>query len=153
MSIYLVQHAQSLPKEIDPEKGISEEGRADTERIASVAKGYNIRISKIQHSGKKRARQTAEIFETIMKPVGGIEASLGLNPLDDVTDFAKSLDPCVNNMIIGHLPFLERLTSWLIINKTDHSLFKFQNGGVICLDKAPENELWHIRWTLMPNIC
>ncbi|MBT3225840.1 MAG: phosphohistidine phosphatase SixA [Deltaproteobacteria bacterium] len=152
MSIFLVQHALALPREMDPAKGISEEGQTDTERIASVAKGYHVRVNKIQHSGKKRARQTAEIFEQVLKPEAGIEASLGLNPLDDVADFGKSLNPSVNDMIVSHLPFLEKLTSWLIIGKTDQSVFKFQNGGIVCLDKAPEDKHWHIKWTLMPKI-
>ncbi len=152
MPIYLVQHARSLPKELDPNKGISEEGQADTERIAGVAKGYHVKVNKIQHSGKKRARQTAEIFAQQLRPEAGIEQSLGINPLDDIADFAKSLDPSLNDMIVSHLPFLERLTTWLVIGKTDQSIFKFQNGGIVCLDKTPGDPYWHIKWTLMPKI-
>ena len=152
MPIYLVQHALSLPKEKDSEQGISEEGRADTERIASVAKGYNISVNKIQHSGKKRARQTAELFARVFEATEGVEISSGLNPLDDVTEFANFLQPSSNCMIVSHLPFLERLTSLLIIGKTDHAIFKFQNGGIVCLDKSSEDEYWHIKWTLMPKV-
>ncbi len=59
MSIYLVQHGLSLPKDIDPEKGLSEKGAADVNRIAEVAQGYGVQVSRIVHSGKKRARETA----------------------------------------------------------------------------------------------
>ncbi len=152
MPIYLVQHALSVPKEMDSEQGISEEGRADAERIASVAKGYNIRVDKIQHSRKKRARQTAELFERLLKPKEGVETRSGLNPLDDATEFANSLQSTSNYMIVSHLPFLERLTSWLIIGKTERAIFKFQNGGIVCLDKTPEDKYWHIKWTLMPKV-
>ncbi len=62
MALYLVQHGKSLPKEIDSEQGLTDEGIADVERIAGVAKSYGIVVSSIQHSGKKRARQTAEIL-------------------------------------------------------------------------------------------
>ena len=31
-------------------------------------------------------------------------------------------------------------------------LFKFQNSGIVCLDKDPETGSWVIVWTLMPNI-
>ncbi len=152
MPIYLVQHAQSLSKEVDPKKGISEEGRADTERIAEVAKGYQVNVSQIQHSGKKRARQTAEIFAAALN-VGAVgESPLPVNPLDDVQDLAKALNPSSQLMIVGHLPHLERLASWLIVKKTDHLVFKFQNSGIICLDKKAEGEFWHIKWTLMPKI-
>jgi len=152
MPIYLVQHALSLSKEVDPEKGISEEGRADAERIAEVAKGYQVQISQIQHSGKKRARQTAEIFAAALN-AGAIEESpLPINPLDDVQDLARALNASSQLMIVGHLPHLERLASWLIVKKIDHPVFKFQNGGIVCLDKIAEEEFWHIKWTLMPNI-
>jgi phosphohistidine phosphatase len=62
MALYLVQHGKSLPKDIDPEKGISDTGRAEVERIAAVAANYGVRIAGIAHSGKKRALQTASIF-------------------------------------------------------------------------------------------
>ncbi len=152
MSIYLVQHARSLSKDIDPEKGISDEGRADAERIAGVAKGYQVQVKKIKHSGKKRAQQTAEIFANTLNPNATIEKTMGLNPLDDVTLVAPSLKPKEDIMLVGHLPNLERLTSYLVSGKTDHSVFKFQNGGIVCLDKEPQEEYWHIKWSLMPKI-
>ena len=42
MAVYLVQHGISLPKDVDPEKGLSKEGIAEVERIAGVAKNYHI---------------------------------------------------------------------------------------------------------------
>jgi len=62
MAVYLVQHGKSLNDQEDPEKGLSERGKAETERIAGVAQGYAVQVSSILHSGKKRARQTAEIM-------------------------------------------------------------------------------------------
>ena len=62
MALFLVQHGISAPKDIDPEKGLSDFGREETNRIAQVAKGYKIPVQKIVHSGKKRAEQTAAIF-------------------------------------------------------------------------------------------
>ncbi len=152
MPIYLVQHALSLPKEQDPEKGISEQGRADTEKIAGVAKGYQVKIGRIQHSGKKRAEQTADIFADVLIPDSGSEAGVGLSPLDDVHDIAGNLNPSTGLMIVGHLPHLERLTSWLVSGQLDHPVFKFQNSGIVCLDKGTEHDQWHIKWTLMPRI-
>jgi phosphohistidine phosphatase len=92
MALYLIQHGQSLPKDQDPQKGLSKEGVAETERMAQLAKNYGVRVSNITHSGKTRARQTAEIFEATLQPSGGIQERSGLNPLDDVTVFAKTID-------------------------------------------------------------
>lgn len=152
MSIFLVQHALSLPEDIDPDKGISDAGLVDTERIAGVARGYRVRVAKIIHSGKKRARQTAEIFARELSPESGVEVVSGLNPLDNVREFAPTLTPLSNLMVIGHLPHLERLTAWMVAGRTDHPVFRFQNSGIVCLDKAAEENFWSIKWTLMPNI-
>jgi phosphohistidine phosphatase len=152
MALYLIQHGKSLPKDQDPKKGLSEEGIAETERIAGVAKGYGVQVSNINHSGKTRARQTAEIFATALEPHGGIHEVSGLNPLDDVVAPADTLDSTKNIMLVGHLPFMERLTSYLITGSTQKPVFKFQNSGIVCLDKDPVAESWVIKWALMPNI-
>ncbi|MBU0736385.1 MAG: phosphohistidine phosphatase SixA [Proteobacteria bacterium] len=153
MAIFLVQHGKSLAKEQSPEQGLSREGTGDVERIAGVAKGYGIHVASIAHSGKKRARQTAEIFASFLKPAAGVHEKAGLKPMDDVTALAGSLKADDNLMIVGHLPFMERLTSFLITGDMDRPVFKFQNGGIVCLDEAPEEKAWVIKWTLMPEIC
>ncbi len=141
-----------MPKDQDPQKGLSQDGAAETERIAQVAKGYGICVSTISHSGKTRARQTAEIFEAALKPSGGIHERSGLNPMDDVTVFADSIGSTEDAMLVGHLPFMERLTAYLITGSFEKPVFKFQNSGIVCLDKDPVTQSWMIKWTLMPHI-
>lgn len=152
MALFLVQHGKSLPKDKDPSKGLSEEGIAETKHIAEVAKGYGVKVSSITHSGKTRARQTAEIFASVLEPEGGVQESSGLNPLDDVTAFADTIDSTENRMLVGHLPFMERMTSYLITGPIERKVFKFQNSGIVCLDKDPDSMSWVIKWSLMPNI-
>ena len=55
-------------------------------------------------------------------------------------------------MLVGHLPFMERLASFLIMGSIDKPVFKFQNSGIVCLDKDPEAQAWIIQWALMPKI-
>jgi phosphohistidine phosphatase len=124
----------------------------DVKRIADVAKGYGVQVSAIVHSGKKRARQTAEILGEALNPPKGVKQMDGLTPLDDVTVSANRLKAESGLMIVGHLPFLERLTSFLITGNTDLRVLKFQNGGVVCLDEESEGTGWVIVWTLMPEI-
>ncbi len=152
MALYLVQHGKSLPKEEDPEQGLSSEGITDVERISTVAKHYGVRVNIIEHSGKKRARETAEIFAEALGPARGIQARSGINPLDDVAQIAGDLRVDDNLMLVGHLPFMERLTSYLITGSVKKLVFKFQNGGIVCLDQEPDRRSWFIKWTLSPNI-
>ena len=152
MAIYLVQHGKSLSKDIDPQQGISEEGQAEVDRIAAVACEYGIRVAEICHSGKKRALQTAEIFAKAFDIPDRLSEREGLKPLDDVAVVAESLNPGDDRMLVGHLPFMERLTSLLVAGDPENTVFKFQNGGIVCLDQSSDNLSWFIKWTLMPNI-
>lgn len=152
MALYLVQHGKNLPKTEDPEKGLSVEGKLETERIAEVAGSYTVNVSKIVHSGKKRARETAEILSSALSPENGLESRSGLNPLDDVRAAAGHLPLDRNIMIVGHLPFLERLIGLLVCGNPDQAVFKLQNSGILCLDHVPEVKNPVIRWALMPSI-
>jgi phosphohistidine phosphatase len=75
-----------------------------------------------------------------------------MKPLDDVVKFAEKITDSENIMLVGHLPFLEKLTSYLVVGSDEKPIFKFQNGGIICLDKESDSQTWIIKWTLMPNI-
>ena len=152
MALYLIQHGKSLPKDQDPDQGLSEDGTTETERIASLAQGYGVRVSQIRHSVKTRARQTAEILARALKPQNDIQEISGIKPMDDVAACAAKISPDENVMLVGHLPFMERITSYLITGSIDQPLIKFQNSGIVCLDKDPETQSWVIKWTLMPNI-
>lgn len=152
MALYLVQHGKSLPKDVDPDQGLSDEGIVETKRIADVARGYQVEVLLIRQSGKKRARQTAEILAEALNPVGGVAEVSGLKPLDDVAACAAALDPATNTMLVGHLPFMERMASFLVTGSAEKPIFRFQNSGIVCLEKDSQSGSWVIAWTLMPKI-
>lgn len=152
MALYMVQHGLSLPKDQDPEKGLAPEGIEDVQRIAAVAQNYGVKVERILHSGKKRALQTAEILANVLKPGAGIEEIGNINPLDDVAAFAAQVDFQANTMVVGHLPFLERLTSLLISGQPEPIVFKLQNGGILCLDQIENQDTPAIKWALMPTV-
>ena len=152
MALYLVQHGKSLSKEKDPEQGLSEAGITETRLIARVAAGYAVAVKGIHHSGKTRARQTAEIFAEALNPVAGVHQIEGIKPMDDVTAIASGLNPEDSLMLVGHLPFMARLTAFIVAGRTEPPVFKFQNSGIVCLDRGPDETNWQIVWTLMPHI-
>ena len=152
MALYLVQHGKSLAKEVDPDQGLSETGIADTRTIARVAAGYNVAVNRIHHSVKTRTRQTAEIFAETLHPTDGVHQIDGIKPMDDVTAIAPVLNPDDALMLVGHLPFMARLTALLVTGRIEPPVFRFQNSGIVCLDKQPNETNWQIIWTLMPTI-
>lgn len=151
MALYLVQHGRSLPKEADPNQGLSPEGIAGTEHTARLSKDLGLKIDGILHSGKTRARQTAEIIAGALHPPDGIKEASGMNPLDDVTPWA-SLKPGSNLMLVGHLPFMERLAALLVTGSQEIPVVAFQNSGIVCLDRAEFSANWVIRWALVPKL-
>jgi len=151
MPLFLVQHGKSLPEEVDPEKGLSDEGKTEVQRMAELAGKHGVVISAIRHSGKKRARETAEIYARVLEPGGGVQQMEGLAPLDDVSQLSLKGEERV--MLVGHLPFMERLTSYLVAASADRPrVLKFQNGGIVCLDRDQTTDSWFIKWTLFPRI-
>ena len=150
MALFLVQHGLTLPKDQDPEKGLSEKGFEDTKRIANVAVSYKIPVSKILHSGKKRARETASIFNSALRIKKPAEKIDGISPMDDVKALADKINLKSDIMIVGHLPFLEKMVSYLTTGNQDLKVYQFQNSGIVCLDH--EQESWFIKWTLNPDI-
>ena len=152
MSLFLVQHGKSLPKEEDPERGLSRQGIEETRAVAEMAAEQNIQISRIIHSGKKRALQTAEIFMKILEPEAGIAKGPGLAPMDDVTTFISTVNAEENTMVVGHLPFMERLVSHLVAGSPETLVVRFQNSGIVCLDTEIDSDSFFIRWTLFPRL-
>ena len=156
MALFLVQHGKSLPKEKDPDQSLSKEGFTETQAMAEMAFEQFVQVTRIIHSGKKRALQTAEIFMKALEPEAGIIKGAGLAPLDDVTQFASSLknEENINEeniMVVGHLPFMERLVSYLVTGSPERPVIKFQNSSIICLDTEDVSEPWFIRWALFPR--
>jgi phosphohistidine phosphatase len=151
MALFLVQHGKSLPKEKDPDQGLSREGLAETQTMATLAAENNVQVMRIIHSGKKRALQTAEIFVRLLEPEAGMTKGAGLAPLDDVAMFASTLNNEENIMVVGHLPFLEKLVSQLVAGSQDTPVIKFQNSSILCLDTEDASGTWFIRWALFPR--
>jgi phosphohistidine phosphatase len=152
MALYLVQHGKCLSKAADPEQWLSEPGISETRQIARVAAGYRVVVKRIHHSVKTRARQTAEIFAHALHPADGVHQIEGIKPMDDVTAIASELNPKDALMLVGHMPFMSRLTAYLVSGRIEPPVFKFQNSGIVCLDRMPDEKYWQIVWTLMPHI-
>ncbi len=128
------------------------EGEKEVDRLAELAAAFNISVLLISHSGKARAKETAIIMANHLKPAASAKEMKGLSPNDDVTGIVKNLHPAENIMLVGHLPFLEKLVSYLVTGTTDLALVRFQRGGIVCLDKDAEDQFWYIKWALMPDM-
>ena len=153
MNIYLMQHGKPVPKEKDPEKPLSKWGRDEVESIAGFLKKAGIQVEAVYHSGKTRARQTAEIMSSKINPGKKPQKRGGLSPLDDVRAIAEEIKQEQKDfMIVGHLPHLEKLISLLITGSDSSHFVRFQQGGVVCLMTNETEKNWAIAWMLVPEV-
>lgn len=150
MVIFLVQHGQCFDKETDPTRSLSPKGRSQIIQVADQASQAGVTVSTIYHSDKLRSQQTAKLFSEPLKATQ-IKSIAGINPMDNVEEFATNFHFLDHSMIVGHLPFMERLTSYLITGCLEPMVVKFQNAGIICLEKN-ENTHWHVKWSIIPVI-
>lgn len=152
MLVYLVQHAKAKREEEDPSRPLAEKGFQDIRRVALYVSRLNIRADKIFHSGKLRAKQTAEVLSENLRPLKGILETDGLAPLDDPLIWEERLKGIKEDiMLVGHLPHLSKLASLLLSGDMDKSIVSFQLGGIVCL-KRDMDEAWSLQWMLIPEI-
>ena len=71
MPLYLVRHGEAYSEAADPDRSLTEAGKATVDGMAQLAAAFKIPVSQIFHSGKTRARQTADIFSKYLKPSEG----------------------------------------------------------------------------------
>jgi phosphohistidine phosphatase len=147
MVVYLVQHGAAVDEAVDPTRPLSPGGRADVQGLARGCAG-RISAGEILHSGKLRAAQTAEILASALgAPVRAVK---GLNPMDSPAPFAETLrERNDDTIVVGHLPFMERLAALLVTGREDPPVVAFQRGGMVCLGEGVG--FWRILWTLFPD--
>ena len=153
MILYLARHAQAKPKEEDPQRSLSDKGRADIQKVAAfLGERETVQVSRILHSGKLRARQTSEVLAEHMHPTGGNSPTEGLAPLDDPAVWAGRLaDTDEDLMLVGHLPHMSKLAALLVTGNADPPVAAFKPGGVVCLERDDQGR-WSLRWMVVPEM-
>ena len=152
MELYLVQHGKAVAKDVDPARPLTQEGRAEVERVAAFIEPLNLCVDCVWHSGKTRADQTAKILAAVIRADKDVIQREGLGPNDDVGELANELDALgLNVMIVGHLPFLNKLASVLITGSESANAVAFKNGGVVSIRRGNDN-LWQLAWLITPEL-
>ena len=150
MIVYLVQHGEAKSESEDPQRPLTEQAIAAVRRMAEWAARAGVKPDEIRHSGKLRASQTATIMAEYLS-CARIGSAAGLAPNDDVRPLAQELNQCCHSlMIVGHLPFLSRLASYLLFGDTEHTPVRFQMGGIVCLER--QEGRWCLLWAVTPGL-
>jgi phosphohistidine phosphatase len=153
MKLYLIQHGEAKTEREDPERSLTERGEDEVKRVAEAGKRLGVLPSKIYHSGKLRAKQTADMIAGALKiPGASVQAVQGLNPNDDVRPWAERISTESEDlMLVGHLPFLDKLASLLLCGDENARLVLFRYSAIVRLDQK-EDRRWAVRWILTPEM-
>lgn len=149
MFLYLIQHGRSFSKEQDPERPLSDEGKVETELMANYLKNKIKHLDSIWHSQKLRSTQTAKIISEALGKISTLERN-DINPLDPVSKLPEELKGSNKDiMIVGHLPFLQKLASKLLTGDENQRIITFTYSCTLCLSYQDE---WSIQWFLIPAL-
>lgn len=151
LDCFLVQHGEAKSEQEDPSRPLTEKGRDDVKKVAMCFSKLGMGVSSIYHSGKLRARQTAEILCEHLRPSRGVFEVEGLSPMDNpqrASELLKSANEPV--VIVGHLPHLSRLVSLMVVGDETKDIVKFRMGAVVCISR--DDDIWRVSWILTPEI-
>ena len=151
MLVYLVRHGEALSELEDPLRPLSEVGKYNIRRMAKLIDSrISVHPGYVFHSPKARAHQTASILcDVLSESLLPIERD-GLLPLDDPSIWGDRLvDMDKDTLIVGHLPHLSKLASFLLLWEPGKDIINFLPGTVLCLEKT---ESWKVNWMLSPRV-
>jgi phosphohistidine phosphatase len=154
MLLYLIQHGDAKKEEEDPSRPLSDKGVRDSEKTAVHLSRLGVVVKGILHSGKLRAKQTAEIMSRGLTPVSfrNLSETDGLAPLDNPGIWDDRLKYMTDDtMLVGHLPHLGRLSSLLLCGAQEKNIISFKMGCVVCMERNGKG-LWSVRWMVTPDI-
>jgi phosphohistidine phosphatase len=147
--LYLVHHGDAVGPDVDPMRPLSDRGRAQVEALAGEAGSRGAKPDIIWHSGKLRARQTAEFYWRYCNPLASISAVRGLQPTDPT---GWILDAIVGEtrsiMLAGHFPHLPRLLGRLVSGDPEAPPSSFPLNGIVVVDALDVK--WIEKWRLSP---
>jgi phosphohistidine phosphatase len=146
MFIYLVHHAEAAGPDVDPQRALTTAGRTHAEQLAVAAASRGVKPQVICHSGKLRARQTADAFWRRCNPFAVFTAQRGLQPTDPPQAINLLLaGEELDLMIVGHMPNLPRILALLTRGSPEHEVM-FPLHGLVALEKTEAG--WEERWRM-----
>jgi phosphohistidine phosphatase len=150
MFVYLVRHGEAVDQMEATSRPLSERGKGDIKAVADLlAMRFKLMPGHVYHSPKLRAQQTASIICASLPQAPLPEETDGLAPMDDPGIWAQRLETMERDtMIVGHLPYMSRIASLLLLHDQGRDIFDFIPGTVLCIEKTGG---WRVKWMISPD--
>lgn len=145
MHLFLVHHGDAVGSEVDPRRPLSAVGRASVDRLAALAARRGVKPLVVWHSGKLRAKQTAEAFWRACNALAELSAARDLQPDDPPQRIRDRLAGETRDILIaGHFPHLPRLRA-LLIGGVEGD---FPAHGIVALTHDDGGAGWRELWRI-----
>ena len=154
MKLYLMRHGEALSPQIDPERGLSDNGKLNIQMVATHLQNLGVSFNQVFHSKKKRARETAEIMARTLSPHVKLKTHDYIKPEDDPNLILKEINSWnEDTLIASHLPFVPSLMTLLTGKDAYLTAITFETGTLICLEKNTSTSgiSWNISWATAPS--
>ena len=146
---YLVRHGDAVSAAENPLRPLSALGRRRVEHLAQAAAQRAVQPGAIYHSGILRAAETAEILARHLPSINKVAVLRGMLPEDDPATVKAQLDTVAESlMLVGHLPFMSRLTGLLLFNDPERPGAELVPASMLCCVRASAD--WKISWQIAP---
>lgn len=147
MQLFLVHHGDAVGPDVDPRRPLSARGRETVERVAAEAARRGARPDVVWHSGKLRARQTAQAFWRACNALAELSAARDLQPEDPPVWIRDRLrGESRNVMLAGHFPHLPHLLA--LLRGGENRSLDFPQHGVVALVTDDEGDTWKELWRI-----
>ena len=145
--LYLVHHGDAVGPDVNPMRPLSDRGRVEVDMLAHEAAARGAKPDLIWHSGKMRARQTAEAYLRRCNPLAAFSATRGLQPTDPTSWIVEAMSGKTGHiMLAGHFPHLPRLLGRLLTGDPEAGPADFPLNGIVALEETAGK--WVERWRL-----
>jgi phosphohistidine phosphatase len=142
MILCLVHHAAAVGPEVDPQRPLSTPGREHAAQLADRIKARGVVPAAIWHSGKLRAKQTAEACLVGCSPFAEFKMIRGVRPDDPPEMLRDTLRGETRDVLVaGHIPNLSAVLELLAPGRDPFPLH-----GAVALRSDDEGWTWVEAW-------
>lgn len=151
MQVYLIQHGEAKPESEDPKRPLSATGIKETKEIAKKLKELQVKPTRVFHSPKLRAKQTAEILAKVLD--APTEEAEGLKPKDSPQTLRNKIAELKEHgtyFFVGHLPNLELVAALLVTEVSEPPIHVSRYSAPLVLENT--GQIWKIKFYLLPEL-
>lgn len=154
MSLYVMQHGHATSDAENPERPLTDAGRAAVQRAATRARaagraGQPLRAQRKLRAGADRAAASRRNRRAGQRP-GSCEPGAE-RPGAPTAHWLRGVSEHQALALVGHLPFLYRLASLLLADNEDVQVVHFRMG-LVKLEPKQDRDGFAVAWAIPPDL-